>query len=112
MDGKDQKLEVERFDPEATYDFTQFDCGVCTLNEYLTKNLAKEHERRISIPHLCVTQGEEGQPKRVVGYFTLASSSFEKKHISTKKDVNSLTAQFLAYYLAKSLYVSLFKGRV
>ncbi|WP_135385833.1 GNAT family N-acetyltransferase [Vibrio tasmaniensis] len=85
MDGRDQKLEVERFDPEATYDFTQFDCGVCSLNEYLTKNLAKEHERRVSIPHLCVTQGEEGQPKRVVGYFTLASSSLEKKHISNKE---------------------------
>ncbi|KOO08750.1 GNAT family N-acetyltransferase [Vibrio hepatarius] len=85
MDGKDQKLEVERYDPDVKYDFSQFDCGVCSLNDYLTKNMAKEHDRRVSIPHLCIVSNDEGIPKKVVGYFTLASSSFDKKHVSNKE---------------------------
>ncbi len=85
MDGKDQKLEVERFDPEKEYDFSQFDCGVCSLNDYLTKSMAKEYDRRVSIPHLCVVSGKENEPQRVVGYFTLASSSFDKKHVSNRE---------------------------
>lgn len=86
MDGQDQKVVVERFDPEANYDFSQFDCGVAALNEYLVKNMVKEYTRRLSIPHLCVLESSTpGQPKVVVGYFTLASSSFERTHVTNKE---------------------------
>lgn len=80
MDGQDQQVTVERFDLEEQYDFSQFDCGVEVLNQYLNESIYKESERKLAIPHLAVIN-DSGR-KRVIGYFTLASSSFEKAHLS------------------------------
>ncbi|MDC5841069.1 GNAT family N-acetyltransferase [Vibrio europaeus] len=86
MDGQDQKVTVERFDPEANYDFSQFNCGVEVLNDYLTNSMHKESARKIAIPHLCIVEPEnKSEPKRVIGYFTLASSSFEKAHLTNSE---------------------------
>lgn len=85
MDGQEQKVRVVRFDPEAKYDFDEFDCGDCKLNGYLPQTMAKEFERRISIPHLCIIEGDNDVPPKVVGYFTLASSSFDKCNLTHRE---------------------------
>lgn len=83
MDGKSQQVRVERFEPEKDYDFTQFDCGQDDFNTFLHKNMRKEYERRISIPYVCFLDADTPDaPDRVVGYYTLASSSFDRKHLS------------------------------
>lgn len=86
MDCRNQKVKVERFNPETNYDFSLFDCGVEVLNSYLTNSMHKESERKIAIPHLCVVDDDaECKSKRVIGYFTLASSSFEKAHLTNSE---------------------------
>lgn len=85
MDGNQQKVGIERYNPETQYDFSQFDCGVDELNSFLSERMEKEFQRRVSIPHLCVVDGEGGLPKRVIAYFTLASSSFDKTNLSNKE---------------------------
>lgn len=85
MDGQDQKVTVERFDPEAQYDFSHFNCGVEALDSYLKSSIFKEYERKLAIPHLCVIDEGGEASKRVIGYFTLASSSFEKAHLSNSE---------------------------
>ncbi|USD68117.1 GNAT family N-acetyltransferase [Vibrio sp. SCSIO 43136] len=102
MDGQDQQVVVERFDPEALYDFSEFDCGVDNLNDYLSKNIRKEYERKISIPHMCVVPGKSPEdPKRVLGYFTLSSSSFDKEHLSNSERRKSPYRSFPCILLSK-----------
>lgn len=86
MDGKNQQVSIERFDPDNEYNVIEFDCGMDEFNTFLHKNMHKEFERRVSIPYLCLLDADEpNSPPKVVGYFTLASSSFDRKHLPSSE---------------------------
>nr|WP_176453928.1 GNAT family N-acetyltransferase [Aliivibrio wodanis]VVV06831.1 hypothetical protein AW0309160_04325 [Aliivibrio wodanis] len=81
MDGNNEQYNVkfERFEPQKSYDWHNFDCGHEPFNEFLTNGgINSELERRITIPHLLLTN-RDGETPKVIGYFTLASSSLEKR---------------------------------
>lgn len=85
MDNQQEKVRVERYDPDNEYNWDNFDCGIEELNSFLHERMGKELERRVSIPHLCIVDNYGGEPPEVIGYFTLASNSFEKGHLSNKE---------------------------
>ncbi|GBL01047.1 hypothetical protein VH1709_contig00054-0002 [Vibrio harveyi] len=81
MDSYDEtfSVEIERFDVDGEYDVACFDCGIDSFNEFLVDGkIQRELERQISIPYVCLAVRGDGT-KQVIGYFTLASSSLEKK---------------------------------
>lgn len=89
MGSNNQKVtvSVEQYNPEYSYDFTQFDCGVPHLNEFLTKKMIKECEAMVSRPYLLCFKSDDS--KYVVkGYYTLGSHSLEKVELrgNTKRN--------------------------
>lgn len=81
MDGNNEQYNVifERFDLSKQYDCSSFDCGHQSFNEFLTNGgMQTELERRVTIPHLLLAI-RDNLPPKVIGFFTLASSSLEKK---------------------------------
>lgn len=72
-------VKVERFNGDAKYDVSHFDCGIDLFNKFLTSGkIYRELQRKISIPYVCLIVKEDGA-KQVIGYFTLASGFLEKK---------------------------------
>lgn len=69
-------LTIEIYSGEAEYDFSGFDCGEESLNRFLVEHLARQHRGRILRGYLLVTQA---QPPRVMGYYTLSGSCFERE---------------------------------
>lgn len=69
-------LTIEIFSEDIEYDFSGFDCGEESLNNFLTAHLARQHSGRILRGYLLLTK--EPNPK-VVGYYTLTGSFFEKE---------------------------------
>lgn len=83
MANTTETVEIVRFDPDTKYDFTLFDCGYPPFNEYLKNGIEKEANRRLSVSYLCVIKKNKNLP-RVIGFYTLASSSFERKHLTNR----------------------------
>lgn len=80
MDGHAKQCNVifERFDPSKHYDWASFDCGYPQFNDFLISGgIRTELDRRITIPHLLLAM-RNNLPPKVIGFFTLASSSLEK----------------------------------
>lgn len=97
MDG----LKVEIFSEEVEYDVSNFDCGEEYLNTFLTDHLKRQHNGKILRGYMLVTR--EDKP-RVLGYYTLSGSCFERAYLPTKtqqkrvpyKNVPSVTLGRLA----------------
>ncbi|MBF7978509.1 GNAT family N-acetyltransferase [Rahnella laticis] len=69
-------LTIRIFSEDDEYDLLDFDCGEESLNNFLTAHLARQHKNRILRAYLLMTK----EPKqRVVGYYTLSGSCFEKE---------------------------------
>lgn len=97
MDG----LKVEFFSEEVEYDLSNFDCGEEYLNTFLTDHLKRQHIGKVLRGYVLVTR--EDKP-RVMGYYTLSGSCFEKEQLPSKtqqkrvpyKNVPSVTLGRLA----------------
>lgn len=75
------ELTISIFSEGVEYDFFGFDCGEATLNSFLTDHLARQHRGRILRGYLLTTR----EPKpRVVGYYTLSGSCFEKETLPSR----------------------------
>lgn len=68
-------LTIEMFSEEAVYDFSCFDCGETSLNDFLNNRLAQQHSGRILRGYLLLTR--DPIPK-VMGFYTLSGSSFAR----------------------------------
>ena len=66
---------IEIYSEDKEYDFSGFDCGEGSLNLFLQNHLIRQHRSRILRAYILITQGEV---PRVVGFYTLSGSSFEK----------------------------------
>lgn len=103
MDG----LKIEKFSEDAEYVLSHFDCGEESLNTFLIHHLKRQHSGKILRGYLLVTREEK---PRVMGYYTLSGSCFEKAHLPSKtqqkrvpyKNVPSVTLGRLA--IDKSLH--------
>ena len=62
------------------YDFGDFDCGEPSLNAFLTEHLVRQHGGRILRGYLL----KERDHPRVLGYYTLSGSCFEKAMLPSK----------------------------
>ncbi|HDF2341370.1 TPA: N-acetyltransferase [Morganella morganii] len=98
-------LKVEMFSEEIEYDLSNFDCGEKYLNDFLTAHLKRQHNAKILRGYMLVTK--EDKP-RVLGYYTLSGSCFEKTQLPSKtqqrrvpyKNVPSVTLGRLAIDLS------------
>lgn len=95
------ELKIEIFSGDAEYDLSHFDCGEESLNAFLTAHLERQHRGKYLRGYLLVTR----EPKpRVMGYYTLSGSCFEKTTLPSKnqqkrvpyKNVPSVTLGRLA----------------
>ena len=68
-------LTIEMFSEEAVYDFSCFDCGETSLNDFLNNRLAQQHSGRILRGYLLLTK--DAIPK-VKGFYTLSRELFRK----------------------------------
>lgn len=97
MDG----LKVEIFSEEVEYDLSNFDCGEAYLNNFLTEHLKRQHDNKVLRGYMLITREEK---PRVMGYYTLSGSCFEKTFLPSKtqqrrvpyKNVPSVTLGRLA----------------
>lgn len=69
-------LTIEMFSGDAEYDFSDFDSGEPSLNDFLHHRLIPQHEGRILRGYLLLTK--EPMPK-VMGFYTLSGSCFERE---------------------------------
>ena len=91
----------EIFSEEVEYELSNFDCGEEYLNTFLTDHLKRQHNSKILRGYVLVTR--EDKP-RVMGYYTLSGSCFEKILLPSKtqqkrvpyKNVPSVTLGRLA----------------
>lgn len=81
------ELTIEMYSPDVDYDLTAFDCGEPTLNTFLSEHLARQHAGRFLRGYLLITSGE--RPK-VLGYYTLSGSCFEKATFPSKTQQRKL----------------------
>jgi len=61
-------LRIERLDA-SHHDRTGFDCGVLSLNTFLSQYARQFHERNLGVTWIAVT---DTAPSRILGYYTLA----------------------------------------
>lgn len=79
-----QTCPLELTKPEklnAFHDFSDFDCGEPSINEYLHKNARKGQENRQAVVYVTCFKGSN----RVAGYYTLSSGSIAREYVSPKK---------------------------
>lgn len=69
-------LTIEMFSEGAVYDFSGFDCGEPSLNDFLQNRLAQQHSGRILRGYLLLTK--DPVPK-VKGFYTLSGSCFARQ---------------------------------
>ena len=73
-------LTIEMFSEGKDYDFRDFDCGEPSLNVFLTEHLVRQHNGRILRGYLL----KDRDGPRVLGYYTLSGSCFEKAMLPSK----------------------------
>jgi hypothetical protein len=73
-------LTIEMFSEGTDYDFEDFDCGEPSLNAFLTEHLVRQHNGRILRGYLL----KDRDRPRVLGYYTLSGSCFERAMLPSK----------------------------
>ena len=71
------QLEIVRFH-SSLHKFIDFDCGKNNLNAYATESLAKDVAKGALVAYVLVDKSI------VIGFYTLASTSFDKKLLQNK----------------------------
>ena len=100
MDNQNQQVEIIKYNSNKKYDYSEFDCGVESINNYLRENLDRDFKHSLSVPYLLVMGNE------IVGFFTLSSHAIEKNELkgafkanSSYKQVSSIIIGKLAVYI-------------
>lgn len=87
-----QTSPVELSKPEKLnkfHDFTEFDCGEPSINDYLHKNARKAQDHKHAVVYVTCFAGSN----RVAGYYTLSAGSVAREHVIPKSHQrNSPTA--------------------
>ncbi|PDP90121.1 GNAT family N-acetyltransferase [Enterobacter cloacae] len=94
-------MKIGIFSDDVEYDLSHFDCGEESLNTFLTAHLKRQHRGKFLRGYVLVASGEK---PRVLGYYTLSGSCFEKAYLPYKtqqkrvsyKNVPSVTLGRLA----------------
>ena len=73
-------LTIDMFSEGTDYTFEDFDCGEPSLNTFLTEHLVRQHNGRILRGYLL----KDRDHPRVLGYYTLSGSCFEKALLPSK----------------------------
>lgn len=79
-----QTKPVELSKPEKLnkfHDFTQFDCGETSINDYLHKKASKAQDHKHAVVYVACFAGTN----RVAGYYTLSSGSIGRDHVVPRK---------------------------
>jgi len=66
-------INFRKLEPSDTAD--DFDCGDDSLNEYLRRYAVRDRRRMFGVTYVAVCH----QPKRIIGYFTLANTSIPRE---------------------------------
>jgi len=74
-------LKIEIISEDVDYDVSRFDCGEEYLNTFLKEHLQRQHNGKILRGYVLVTRQEK---HRVLGYYTLSGSCFEKTAFPSK----------------------------
>lgn len=74
-------LIIEQFDKNL-HQRASFDCGVQELNIFLHQYANQNQQKNISKTYVAVNQEDLNNPKRIYGYYTLASGHLNIKEIS------------------------------
>lgn len=80
-------LMIEIFSGDTDYQIRDFDCTEPSLNAFLIDHLRRQHNNRILRAYVLRTKTPEA---RVLGYYTLSGSSFEKKQLPSKSQQKSI----------------------
>ncbi|MDI3357101.1 hypothetical protein MO767_22510 [Pseudomonas sp. UYIF39] len=78
-----QTRPVELSKPEKLtkfHDFTEFDCGESSINDYLHKDARKAQDRKQAVVYVSCFAGTN----RVAGYYTLSNGSIARQHVTPK----------------------------
>lgn len=75
-----ENLTIEMFSEGEEYDLRNFDCGEPSLNSFLADHLVRQHTGRILRGYLL----KDRDHPRVLGYYTLSGSCFEKAMLPSK----------------------------
>lgn len=94
-------VKIGIFSEDVEYDLSQFDCGEVSLNTFLAEHLKRQHREKFLRAYVLTTREEN---PRVLGYYTLSGSCFEKAYLPSKtqqkripyKNVPSVTLGRLA----------------
>jgi Acetyltransferases len=100
-----KNLVIEILTEGVEYDTQQFDCGEASLNLFLTEHLRRQHNSKILRAYILRTAAPEC---RVLGYYTLSGSCFERASLPSKsqqkrmpyKNIPSVTLGRLAVDLS------------
>lgn len=75
-------FKIAMYSEEIDYDLTHFDCGEPYMNTFLTEHLKRQHKNQILRGYMLLTKEEK---PRVMGYYTLSGSSFEKRTLPSRQ---------------------------
>ena len=90
-----QEAEIVRYDSHLQYDYSEFDCGVESINNYFRENLSRDFKQSLSVPYLLVIDRE------IIGFFTLSSHAIEKKELKGAFKSNSSYRQVSVIIIGK-----------
>lgn len=85
-----QELAIEMINDEFDYDIGEFDCGEETLNTFLKDHLKRQHDGQILKGYVLVTKA---QKPKLLGYYTLSGSCFERKMLPSKTQQRKIPYQ-------------------
>jgi predicted GNAT family N-acyltransferase len=78
-----QTCPVELSKPEKLnkfHDFTEFECGESSINDYLHKDARKAQDHKHAVVYVSCFAGTN----RVAGYYTLSNGSVARQHVIPK----------------------------
>ncbi|MBV8045492.1 N-acetyltransferase [Pluralibacter sp.] len=76
-----ENLTIEILAENTEYSLQPFDCGEASLNLFLTEHLRRQHSSKLLRAYVLRTSTPEC---RVLGYYTLSGSCFERASLPSK----------------------------
>jgi GNAT superfamily N-acetyltransferase len=74
---------IARFDPTAKYAaFNQFDCKHQQINKFVKDSLKKQVKQGLSVAYVLLEEGQNSNPDRFIGFFTIANHSISVESLS------------------------------
>lgn len=73
--------KIEMINEAFEYDLNSFCCGEQSLDIFVRQHLLRQHQRNILRGYVLITND---QMPKIVGYYTLSGSSFERESLPSK----------------------------